>query len=150
MTALCASANDRVAHERINAALGGIAQLEKQVIDANAKFKGKGRKAGTRPAKRVEALEMQRAQTLEILEMGSKRWARNQTDAPTPLLPRPCSRLSHARLHAARPPCSNAAIAAELTVMRWGLQETACVFFSFQVVSQHCTQDSAYALASVQ
>lgn len=53
--------------------MGGIAQLEKQVLDAKAKLKGKERKEGTRPTKRIEDLEMQRDQTLEILEMGSKR-----------------------------------------------------------------------------
>ena len=69
---LCASAN-RLSHERVGAALGGIAQLEKQVLDAKAKLKGKERKEGTRPTKRIEELEMQREKTLEILEMGSKR-----------------------------------------------------------------------------
>lgn len=69
---LCASAK-RLSHERVSAALGGIAQLEKQVLDANSKLKGKERKEGSRPAKKIEALEMQREKTLEILEMGSKR-----------------------------------------------------------------------------
>ena len=53
--------------------MGGIAQLEKQVLEANAKLKGKERRKGMRPMKKIEALEMQREKTLEILEMGSKR-----------------------------------------------------------------------------
>ena len=63
----------RLSHERVSAALGGIAQLEKQVLEANAKLKGKERRKGMRPLKKIEALEMQREKTLEILEMGSKR-----------------------------------------------------------------------------
>lgn len=72
-TCLAKHCSVRLAHERVSATLMGLSQLEKQVLDANAKFKGKARQAGTRQTKRVEALEIQRDETLKILESGSKR-----------------------------------------------------------------------------
>lgn len=51
----------------------GLAGLENQLMKADAAFKGKPRKAGSRPANKMEKLEMRREEVVGILEAGSKR-----------------------------------------------------------------------------
>lgn len=51
----------------------GLAALENKLVKADAVFKGKPRKVGSRPVKKMEKLEMQREQVVGILEAGSKR-----------------------------------------------------------------------------
>lgn len=67
------SLSTRLALDRATATLEGLAGLENRILKADAAFKGKPRKAGSRPAKKIEKLEMQREKVVSILEAGSKR-----------------------------------------------------------------------------
>lgn len=63
----------RFAHERIAATLMGLSELERQLIEADAKFKGKPRKPESRQTKGIEALEAQKQEMLKILNADSKK-----------------------------------------------------------------------------
>ncbi|CAM9338992.1 unnamed protein product [Hapterophycus canaliculatus] len=65
----------RLALDRATATLEGISALENQLLKAELALKGKPREAGSRPAKKIEKLEMQREMALQALEAGSKREA---------------------------------------------------------------------------
>lgn len=64
----------RLALDRATATLEGLAGLENQILKAEAAFKGKPRREGSRPSKRIEKLEMQRQKVMDVLEAKSKRW----------------------------------------------------------------------------
>lgn len=65
--------SSRLALDRVTATLEGLAGLENRILKAEAAFKGKPRRAGSRPTKRVEKLEMQREKIVGILQAASKR-----------------------------------------------------------------------------
>eukprot|EP00903_Cladosiphon_okamuranus_P011947 g11221.t1 len=68
----------RLALERSTATLDGLAGLENRILKAEAAFKGKPRRVGSRPTRRIEKLEVQREKIIGVLEATSKREAFEQ------------------------------------------------------------------------
>lgn len=66
----------RLALDRATATVEGLSALENQLLKAEAALKGKPRQAESRPAKKIEKLEMQREMALQALQAGSKRSVR--------------------------------------------------------------------------
>ncbi|CAM9649574.1 unnamed protein product [Pylaiella littoralis] len=83
----------RLALDRATATLEGLAGLENQLLKADAAFMGKPRRAGSRPVKKMERLEMQREKVVGILEASSKREVFEQFQehmvVPVPPVPLP-------------------------------------------------------------
>lgn len=51
----------------------GLSELERQLLEADAKFKGKPRKPGSRQTKAIEALEVQKQEMVKILNADCKK-----------------------------------------------------------------------------